>query len=252
MGLNYTLTQGVNIPGPIVGTESQSAMSISVWIRANALPPATDNQSYLIYAGGGGATRFGIQARGANPGSIRINARALDADALTSFETTSITALKPGTWQHLVGIVDYVAQTGLIYINGVNFPAPVIGAGIAFGAAATQNTPSTNATIGINILNITSEFMNGIIEDARLYSGVLGADVVQTIYTAQGKDGITKNLIHRFQLKDKGKNQPVVQLAPFNGGKDRQIGVVNVGNLTFGDSLPTTRKRPRMPIGFHL
>lgn len=252
MGLNFTLTQGVNIPGPIVGTENQSAMTISVWIRANALPPATDNQTYLIYAGGGGATRFGIQARGANPGSIRINARALDADALTSFETTSVTALVPGTWQHIVGIVNYAGAAGLIYINAVNFLAPALGGVTAFGAAATQNTPSTNAKVGINVLNNTSEFMNGIIEDARLYSGVLGPDVISTIYAAQGKDGITQNLIHRFQLKDKGKNQPVIQLAPFNGGKDRQIGVVSVGSLNFGDTLPTTRKRPRMPIGFHL
>lgn len=245
MSCSFLASQCINIPGPIAGTANQSSFTISFWMRLNALP-TVDNMNPIAYANGTtGLTRIGVNFRSAAPGTIRIIARALDGDALTSFETVSTTALTPGLWQHVLTTVNYVTGTGQIFVNAGSLA--VAGAS-AFGATATSNTSSLNAKIGATSNNNATELFNGLLEDIRLYRGVMGQNMIDTIFAGKGKDGIYTNLIQRYQLKELGEGR--VFTAAYNfGDAEREVGTNPTANtLLYGDSMPTTRKRPRHPV----
>lgn len=246
MGCEFTASQCINIPGPIAGTANQSAFTLMFWVRLNALP-VVDNMTPIAYANGTtGLTRVGVNFRSAASGSVRIIARALDGDALSSIETVSTTVLTPGTWQHILMTINYVSAFGQIFSNAVSLP--LVAGGVAFGAAATSNTPSVNAKIAATSNNNATELLNGDLEDVRLYSGVMGQNMIDAIFAAKGQDGIYTNLIQRFQLKDLGMGS-VFSAAYSFGDRDRDVGTNPTANvLRYGDSMPTTRKRPRHPV----
>lgn len=247
MGCNFTGSQALVVQGPISGTANQAAFTIMCWIRITDLPSAADQQTYVTWSNGtNGNSRIQLQMRGTGVtrGAFALNCRATDGEAVTRFETNSLTLPQPGSWQHLAGVVDYVAKSGLIYVNGAS-----VGVNLAtannIGAAATSNTPSLRGKIGNTSQNDTTEFMNGIIEDARLYNFAMGPIAIESIFTERGADDFVQGLIQRFPLKDFGSGVQVIQVAPVNNG-DRQIGTVSVGTLSFAsDSITVTRKRQR-------
>lgn len=237
MSINLTAAQWIEIPGPITCTANQAAMSISLWINLHALPVA-DNFNLAAWATGTGVTRFGLNCRNAASGTIRVIARALDADALTSVETTG-TPLTPGLWQHIVGTVNYVSSGVQLFVNAVS--QTIVGA-TAFGATATSNTNSTLARIGAN-LTANSEFVNGMIEDVRIYQRVLSQAEITTIFTAKGMDHDIQSIGQRYTLNDQATGVLVGNVDNISN-IDRIVGTNPSGtNANFGDSYTTNRRR---------
>jgi Concanavalin A-like lectin/glucanases superfamily len=209
------------------------------WYRLNALPAVAGVSIISWGAGDGISTRFGISISNATPSKIRCIARCTDTDAISTFVSTN-NLLAPGVWQHAAFTLDYVSKTPLLYVNGVN--QAVAGVNNLTGVA-TSNINSTSAKIGCDILNTV--FVDGIIEDARLYQRVLSEQEIMTIYTGLGSDGILQSLASRYPLNDLASGQPVSSVANI-GPIDRVIGVnVNANPLNFGATIMTPRKRPR-------
>lgn len=239
MSINCNGANAIQMPGPLTATANQAAMSISFWIRLNNLPGA-DNMTAAVWGTNAGVTRFGINFRNATPGSVRIIARAADADALSSIETVSTTVLTPGQWQHIVGCLNYGTSNAVIYSNAVSLP--LVGGGFAFSQGTTSNTNSSVAKIGCNVNNNTSEFVNGLIEDVRLYQRFLSDQEVMTIFTGRGMDGIIQGLASRYLLNDLAELQTVNGVANITA-TDRIIGTNPTASpMTFDTTMITGRK----------
>lgn len=238
MSINCNGANAIQILGPITSTANQAALSLSCWVRLNNLPIA-DNMTPCVWATNAGTTRFGLNFRSATPGSARIIARAADADALSTFETNSTTVLTPGQWQHFICTLDYANASGLIYINAVS---QALTAAAAFSQGTTSNTNSSVAKIGCNVNNNTSEFVNGLIEDVRLYTRILSQAEITTIFTGRGMDGIIQGLVARYMLND------LAELLTVNGvanvtAFDRIIGTNPTASpMSFDTTMITGRK----------
>ena len=210
----------------------------------NAVPVGAQIFSYFGYAIGssGGGLRIGLGTnQGASAASFRIAARGTDSDAITFFQTGT-NKLVPGTWQHLVGTVNYATRTGLVYVNGVA-QASAVTTGNNMTGTATGAASSSLAKIGCNITNNTTELCNGLIEDCRLYTRLLSDNEIMTIYTAQGRDGIVDSMAARYLLNDGAQTTTVTGVANV-GSSNLIIGTNPTANpATFDVSIMTPRRR---------
>jgi hypothetical protein len=86
--------------------------------------------------------------------------------------------------------------------------------------------------------------VNGLISDVRLYTRILGAAEIMTIFTGLGRDTIIQGLASRYPLNDMGPAQPVNSVANV-APQDRVIGVNPTANpMIFGTrDFISTRKR---------
>jgi hypothetical protein len=243
VSVNFNTTNSLQIPGPITSTASQGALTIMCWIRMNALPVGAQIYSYYGYAIGtsGGGLRIGLGTNQANSGSFRIAARGTDTDAITFFQTGN-GLLVPGSWQHLVGVINYATHDGAVFVNGVSQSVAVTTGnnmtGTTSGAAS-----SSLGKIGCNITNNTTELCNGLIEDCRLYKRVLSSNEIMTIYSSAGRDGIVDSLGARYPLNDQSQSTTVLSVADI-AGIDHVVGTNPTANpATFDVSIMTPRRR---------
>jgi Concanavalin A-like lectin/glucanases superfamily len=241
MSINPNNVNGITIPGPLTATANQSALTGMCWFNLFALPTTPGNALFdwttgAILTG----SRFGLNTSSSVPNKLRCVAKCTDTDVLSSFDSTN-NVLTPGLWQHAAFTIDYVAQTPLLYVNGVN--QPVAGVSSLTGTA-TSNTSSAAAKIGGDINNTV--FVNGLIEDVRLYQRALSVQEIMTIFTAQGMDGIVQGLASRYVCNDLANGQPVAGISSI-GPIDRVTGVpVNGNAINFGTTYTTPRKRSRV------
>lgn len=127
-------------------------------------------------------------------GGVIIGAR--DADGGASQVLTAGT-LPTGTWVHVCAVVDIANDANEIFIDAVSQ-----GTGTpAFTNTSFPSTDSTNGAIGANDPG-TGQFMDGIIEDFRLYDRVLTLAEIQSIVAARGVDGIVEGLVQRYLLNE--------------------------------------------------
>lgn len=158
------------------------AVSASFWVQMSSLTPAL--QRFF-----GSSTDF--EARIASTGIITNDFYTASDGAI------AVTALSTGVRYHIVctGVVSGGLGTTEIYINGVlNVTGPTI----------TATTPATALlTVGNRTGIASTQGLNGILDDFRLYNRVLTAAEVRTIYAARGTDEIVNGLISRV-LFDEG------------------------------------------------
>lgn len=242
MSIDCNGTNGIQIPGPLSATANQAGLTCMCWISLRNLPGASGNMTPCAWATAVTTTRFGINFRSAIPGSIRIIARAGDADALSSFETSN-TPLLAGVWQHIAVTLNYATANPQIFVNAVS--EPIVAGGSNLSQGTTANTNASLAKIGVTIADNVSELVNGLISDVRLYTRVLGPQEIMTIYTGLGRDTIIQGLASRYPLNDLGPGITVNSVANV-GPQDRVIGVNPTANpMIFGTrDFISTRKRP--------
>jgi len=137
----------------------------------------------------GSATNFEIRAgnaAGTTPPGIVVNDLFNDSDG-----AMAATALVTGQWFHVVGTGELTGGNSItdVYINGVlnGGPTTVVGSATAAGTF----------TIGNRTGMASSEGLNGILDDVRVYNRRLSAAEVRTIHAARGVDGIVDGLIAR-------------------------------------------------------
>lgn len=243
-----SIRQGLSIPS----LNFVSGASLCCWFNADTLPPgpAPDDDKYSLIASSIGAppgttnsSRIEIEIQN-TPGSgitarFNIVCRAQDSDASTTFSSANDTA-PIGTRTFVVVTVDYVTRTGTIYKNGQIL---ALGTG---GSLTPGNTDNTNGKVGaIGSEDEGSlEWFDGRIEDARVYSRVLTADEVQTMYECEGVDGIVFGLQQRYELQSGFEGQAATAVSAQDSAQQQLNGSVINGSPTYRESIgPTFRRR---------
>ena len=168
-------------------------------------------------------------------GSIHLGARAPDSMTTQQIKT-SVTHLTTGQWYHIVGVINYNANTGAIYINGVNDNATGT---LSFPNRVTDNTACYATSLGCNEPN-DEEWINGVIDDARFYSRVLSDTEIQTMYACRGNDSIFYGLQSRWLMNEGAKDQVI---------KDGDIAVLNVQSAGSGSSGSSITLAYTVPTG---
>lgn len=237
MSVNPNNVAGITIPGPLTATANQAALTGMCWFKLDALPTVT-GAGLFIWGTNVVTTRFGAACTITVPNKIRCTARGTDSDAISNFDTVN-NVLTPGLWQHVAFSLDFVTKNALIYVNGVS--EPVTGTSNLTGNA-TSNTNSTSAKIGCDINN--ASFIDGVIEDVRLYQRLVSAAEIMTIFTARGRDGIVQGLASRYPCNDLGEGQAVITVA--NIGPIDRVSGIPVNTINFDTTILTPRKSPQL------
>jgi hypothetical protein len=179
--------QAVSVPG------LTSLKNVAGWTLMGYMRPFSLATRVLIDVSGGSGTntRAAIQINGS--GQMTVQARALDGDSLQTVSAPAST-VAAGELFHFAGVCDYVSKTLQVYKNGIQ-----VGNGTAagFGAAASSNTTSNACNIGADA-GSASGFMDGIIDDPRIYNRVLGPAEVLTISSLWGQDKLLDSLTNRY------------------------------------------------------
>jgi hypothetical protein len=246
---------GTNIPS----LNNVAGASIACWIRPRTIPPGPgpDSDKYSPMAssvgpptgGLNGTSRIEIEVQSNDTGTLahlNIVSHITDTDPSSTVSSADGTVLA-GQTIHAVVTADFNARLANIYKNGV-----LIASGILVNGTA-GNTSATNGKVGAigseddsQPFSDAGEFFDGHIEDARLYSRVLTADEVQTLYECQGIDGIVFGLQQRYELQDNAANINVSNSSPADSAQQQLNGNVPPGNgsPTYQESIaPTYRRR---------
>ena len=104
-----------------------------------------------------------------------------------------------------------------------------------------------NSALGADNLTTTALNFAGLIDDFRLYDGILSPATIKTIATARGADGITEGLLHRYTLNDLVPGSAVVGVACI-AAAERIVGLP-LGTPTFAAGITVSRHRRRPAIG---
>jgi hypothetical protein len=99
-----------------------------------------------------------------------------------------------GVWYHIAATVD-ATKFGQIYINGV------------MEASGIGNDTATRTTLSIGNRNgaAANQCTNGVLDDVRVYTRVLRADEIATIYACRGSDSIYFGLQNRWLLNERAE-----------------------------------------------
>jgi hypothetical protein len=195
-------------------------------------------------------TLMGLTPGGANPGfddratiylSVATNwglaGRALDGGVL-DFEDTGV--LPPlYQWIHVAAVFRYVANSWSLYVNGVS----VFQASAALGGVNTSDTPSNQGALMAE-QDVTNNYVNGLMDDARLYNREVSPNELLTIVAARGADGIYAGMTSRWMLNELAPGNAVVAAVNSAEGQ-RRIGVP-AGTPLYTDS---TLRGPRTKTG---
>jgi hypothetical protein len=194
------------------------------------VPPATNS-------------RFAFEVNNRPPGGstarIRLIGRAQDTDG-TGFTVSDDGTMTAGR-AFIAASINYQTGQQKIWINAVLMNTAI---NPAITTGNTSNTPTANAGIGSSDDGL-SEFMNGRIEDLRIYNRVLSDDEVLTIFGCQGVDGIVFGLRSRYELQSGPTNKLVSDLSAQDSGPVAQDAYVFNGSTpTYAPSIgPTFRRR---------
>lgn len=187
-GTNQAITTG---SGDVL--RNSTAATIMAWVKVVALPAGQGTMYQVMINTAANASRAIIHVN--STGTIQLNGRAPDTVVLSGI--TSTPTISTGAWHHIAGTLDYTNKVGVIYIDGV---AVASTGTLMFTANQTDNTTSIGSTIGAADAN-TSLNLNAHLEDLRVYSRLLDADEIATIYASNGKDDIYFGLNARYALK---------------------------------------------------
>lgn len=150
-------------------------------------PPGTTNSSRLglILITGGIVAAIGRDADGASPTTV----------------SSPVSQYAAGVWTHVGCTYDCPTRLASLYVNGV-----LVGSGTFTNSSGANysSTNSKNASIGASTNGIDS-FMDGDIEDARVYRRVLSEAEFMTIFSTMGKDGIVNGLEGRWHMREQGE-----------------------------------------------
>lgn len=164
-----------------------ASASFAFWVRLTSL--AANVRRFM-----GSQTQFEIRA--GNAAGTQPAGQVVNDLYNTSDGAMSVTLLTVGPWFHIVGTGEFDGVNSItdLYINGVLDAGPTTVAGTA-GTAGTF-------TIGNRTGMASTEGLNGVLDDVRVYNRRLSAAEALTIFTCRGTDGIKNGLISRVLLDE--------------------------------------------------
>jgi hypothetical protein len=144
------------------------SFTAAAWVKLNAV----SGYQTILSIDGNSVSGFYLQLSGSN-GRFVFNRLASDSSSAASTVATATAAPVAGTWYHVAGVYNFTAKTISLYVDGalqqtVSFTS---------GFRATGNTAIGRGKFnGGNV-----DFVNGAIDDARLYASALTASQIQTL-----------------------------------------------------------------------
>jgi hypothetical protein len=244
-GVDDGLRMGLSIPS----LQNVTGSSIMSWIKVTGMPnPAIDDKATVIGTSIGPApglsdsTRTKIKIHDPAPAGsdthFRCDTQALDGDS------NSVVRADGGSAGlelcHIAATVDYTTREVKIYKNGV-----LIKQGIATNMTAgnTSNTLGKVGSVAVSPGGIT-QFFDGFEEDARLYSRVLSAAEIATIFACEGVDGIVFGLQQRYELQSGPAGALASSVSPQDVAQQQISASVSSGVPLYQESItPTFRRR---------
>jgi hypothetical protein len=152
---------------------SASAATFATWIKLDSYPSDIGTVVFFSTSSNSSNSRGGVFISGA--GFVEVAGRAEDA---TSFQSRLSTSQLPlNEWIHLTGVIDYANDVVEIYFGGV--AQPLSGGSVSFPGAATSSTDSAASTLGAT--GGSFEFLNGSLDDVRIYNERLGPTAILAI-----------------------------------------------------------------------
>ncbi len=190
-GNSEWLDMGLSLPA----LNGKTGVTLMCWMTIES-QPAGGQSCIEVAIGPPPGTSDSSRARlaldlGKNPD---MGGRAADGDSFLG--VTSATTLSIGTLAHVVGTIDLPGDEVNIYIDGLLDTTASPGYGAVFSSTNSKNAALASADDG------STDFFDGILEDIRIYSRVLSAAEILTIFTARGTDGIVHGLEHRHVLNE--------------------------------------------------
>ena len=169
-----TSSQYVNVPDA-ASLQLVGSWTVSIWVNPTTVPASGNGVKVVTKDDASGHSNYGVAIANNLNGCASLGWRIY-------FETASggvsnscyLTTINPGTWYHVVGEWDSVAKDLLIYLNGV--------------LVTTQNIPvnvptsASGAPLELGNESGTSGYLNGTIDDVRVYNRALSASEIWRLY----------------------------------------------------------------------
>ena len=169
-GLSLGSSSYAQAAGAAVDTSSN--FTASCWVKLNS----TSGFQTLLSIDGNNLSGFFLQLQG--NGRFGFRKHGSDSTAATAYYAECPVPASAGVWYHLTGVFSNTANRLLLYTNGA-LAANVVYSGTVWSGAG-------NTAIGRGKYNGGNvDFVNGQIDDVRLYQSALSAGQIQSLY-AQG------------------------------------------------------------------
>jgi hypothetical protein len=173
--------------------EGMSAITLSVWVKIDTLPASSYN--YAPIEKMGSVYRLIIDSAG----QVHFAVRTTNNGWYTAGTTATGGTIGTGSWAHLAGTYDgsYVRM----YLNGVQ---TATGSQTISGTiASSTNTLTFGYATAANV-----SYLDGIIDEARLYNQALSSTEISNLYTGINSLYPT-NLLGVWQIKEGKKTQTI-------------------------------------------
>ena len=181
MAMTFTASNYINVDG---AWTNLTVATITLWVKINTFN-ATANRFI------GSDDNWEVRATTDWDGGLWHFTNELWSSTVTQPPLAMSTTIPvTGVWYHIAATV--TAKFGEIYINGV-MEASGLGA---------DNATGTTLSIGNRNGAAANQCTNGILDDVRVYTRVLRADEIQTIYACRGSDSIYYGLQNRWLLNE--------------------------------------------------
>jgi len=225
---NSSVLMGLNMPF----AQNVSGGTLMGWVELDALPASgTDSFNSISINNGGAGTassRFNMDVQ--SNGAIRAGYRTGDGGAFQTVSSAAGVAVV-GERAHFSVTVDLPTGAVVIYKDGVQ-----VATGTGATAAAWPDTTSDNSRIASNDQS-NGEFVDGRIEDYRLYHRVLSQEEIAAIATGNGQDGIVDTMVFRWEMHGEREAVAPETLGTETGGNEvgteasDQIGIAGSGDV---------------------
>lgn len=154
--------------GPVVDTAQ--SFSVTAWVNVSAFD-SQHNQT-VVSIDGTEISGFYLMLYHQGPRFVFNRSDGDDKKATRTMATANSNAV-PNTWYHLAGVFDAEAKTLSLYVNGnLEQSVPFTGAWQAMGKTAIGRGFYGHANC---------DFLNGTVDDVRLYSTALTGDQIQAL-----------------------------------------------------------------------
>jgi hypothetical protein len=195
MSLELTPDAYVDIGDDQVFCQAQASATIVGWMLLDAL---TDRAllSISINNGGIGDNRSRISLEMDIGGQLILYTRPIDGGAFTSLVTVAF-PFSTGVRYHVAGVVDLANDFMAIYIDGVL----VVSSTPAFTPTAWPNTTADSNAFGAFDKG-DGNFVDGQMEDWRLYHRRLDPKEITSIHGSDGPDTIRDTMHFRYLFDD--------------------------------------------------
>lgn len=166
----------------------RSGFSYAAFINVASYPTgsAGENVFFVSHAGSAGGGRGVLQVQ-TDAGRIRAFARSTNSESLTAVDEVAPDATVPlNTWMHIAATYDIANDNIVLYKNGVMIP---VNNTQAFTNATIDDIDSLFVGIGANN-NGGGEWLHGLIDDMRVYDGVLSDSEVAALAVVPEPTGL--------------------------------------------------------------